>query len=111
MKEQEKIKSEYEKIKKGYEIKINNNNLRIEINNDEIIFTLIIGISSYKYIKKYKYDEIIKELDILEYKNINEVSDFLVKFECKIINEEKIKKIIINNKEINLNKKIFTIKN
>ena len=109
MEEQETISPEYEEIKKEYEIKINNNNnLRIEINNDKIIFTLIIGISYYKYIKKYKYDEIIKELDMLEHKNINEVYDFLIKSEYKIINEEKIKKIIINNKEINLNEKLLT---
>ena len=45
---------------------------------------------------------------MLENKNINEVYDFLIKSEYKIINEEKIKKIIINNKEINLNEKLLT---
>ena len=107
MEDQETISPEYEEIKKEYVININNNNLIIEINNDEIIFTLIIGISYYKYIKKYKYDEIIKELNMFECKNIEEVYICLVNSEYKIINEEKIKKIIINNKEINLNKKII----
>ena len=73
MVEQETITPEYEEIKKEYEIKINNNKLRIELNNDEIIFILIIGISYYKYIKKYKYEEIIKELEIINYKNIKDI--------------------------------------
>ena len=50
--EQEKIRKEY------FEIKINNNKLRIEINNDKILFILIAGISYYKYIKEYNYDKI-----------------------------------------------------
>ena len=79
MSEQETIRPESEESKKLYEIKINDNKLRIEINNDEIIFILILGISYYKYIKKYKYDEIIKELDILDYKDINEVYEHLIK--------------------------------
>ena len=108
MEDQETISPEYEEIKKEYVININNNNLIIEINNDEIIFTLIIGISYYKYIKKYKYDEIIKELNMFECKNIEEVYICLIKSEYKIINKEKIKKIIINDKEMNLNKKILT---
>ena len=50
--DKEKINPEYEEIKKEYEIKINDNILRIEINNDKIISILIIGISNYKYIKE-----------------------------------------------------------
>ena len=42
-----------EEIKKEFEININENKLRIEINNDEIVFVLLIGISYYKYIKKF----------------------------------------------------------
>ena len=61
MEEQGTIEQEYEQINKEYEIKINDNKIRIEINNDEIIIILIIGISYYKYIKKYKYEEIIKD--------------------------------------------------
>ena len=108
MEEQEKITPEYEEIKKEYEIKIDNNNLTIEINNDEIIFTLIIGISFYKYNKKYKYDEIIEELDIFGCKDIEEVYNYLIKSEYKIINKDNIKKIKVNNKEINLYEKILT---
>ena len=49
-----------ERIKKEYEIKIDDNKLRIKINNDKIIFILILGLSYYKYIKEYKYNEIIR---------------------------------------------------
>ena len=54
MEEQETIGPEYEEIKEEYEIKINEDKLRIEINNNEIKFILMIGISNYKYIKKYR---------------------------------------------------------
>ena len=47
MDEEETITPEYEEINKEYEIKINDNILRIEINNNEIIFILRIGISYY----------------------------------------------------------------
>ena len=103
MTEEETITPEYEEIKKEYEIKINDDKLRIEINNDEIIFILIIGISNYKYIKNYRYEEIKKELK-LEYKNIKEIYEYLIKSEYEIKKEEK--KIIINkNKEIKLEEK------
>ena len=93
MDNQETIEPEYEEIKKEYEIKINDDKLRIEINDNEIIFILIIGISHYKYIKEYKYEEIIKEL-LLDYKDIKEVYEYLIKSEYEIKKEEK--KIIIN---------------
>ena len=41
---------EYEKIKKEYEKKINDDKLKIKINDNKIIFILLIGISHYKYI-------------------------------------------------------------
>ena len=104
--DQETIEPEFEEIKNEYEIKINDSKLRIEINNDEIKFILIIGISHYKYIKEYKYDEIIKELNISNKKDINEVYELLINSEYKIIKEEK-KIIINNNKEIILNEKII----
>ena len=94
MVEQETINPEYEEIKNKYEIKINDNILRIEINNNKIIFILIIGISYYKYIKEYKYEEIIKELEILNYKDIKEVYEYLIKSEYEIKKEEKA--IVIN---------------
>ena len=106
MAEKELLTPEKEQINKRFEIKINNNKLRIEINNDEIIFTLIIGLSSYKYLKKLKYEEIIKELEILNYKDIKEVYDYLIKSEYEIIKEEKT--IVINkNKKIKLEEKII----
>ena len=58
MEEQETITPEYEEINKEYEMKVNDNKLRIEINNDEIIFILIMDVLYYKYIKKYEYEEI-----------------------------------------------------
>ena len=103
MDEQETIEPEYEAIKKEYEKKINDDKLRIEINNDKIKFILLIGISYNKYIKEYKYEEIIKEL-VLDYKNIKEVYEYLINSEYEIKKEEK--KIIINkNKEIKLEEK------
>ena len=106
MVEQETINPEYEEIKNKYEIKINDNILRIEINNNKIIFILIIGISYYKYIKEYKYEEIIKELEILNYNDIKEVYEYLIKSEYEIKKEEKA--IIINkNTKIKLEEKII----
>ena len=78
-----------EGIKKEYEIKIDDNKLRIRINNDEIIFILILGLAYYKYIKEYKYNEIIRELEIKEKKDIKEIYEYLIKSEYKIIDEEK----------------------
>ena len=89
-----------------FEIKIKNNKLRIEINNDKIMFILITGISYYKYIKEYNYDEIVKELNLSENKNINNIYNDLIKSEYTIISDEK--KIIINDKEIKLNEKMLT---
>ena len=60
-----------------YEIKINDNILRIEINNEQIIYSLIVGLSYYKYIKEYSYEEIVNELDIKECKDIFEVYNYL----------------------------------
>ena len=89
-----------------FEIKSNNNNLRIEINNDKLIFLLTTDISYYKYMKEYYYDEIVKELNLLEYKDINEIYNYLFKSKYQIINDGK--KIIINDKEIELNEKLLT---
>ena len=89
-----------------FEINIKNNKLRIERNNDKIIFILTKEISYYKYIKENNYDEIIKELNLLDYKDINDIYNYLIKNEYKINDEEK--KIIINDKEIKLNEKLLT---
>ena len=69
-------------------MKINDDKLKIEINNNEIAFMLIIGISNYKYIKEYKYEEIKKELK-LDYKDIKEIFEYLKKSEYEIKIEEK----------------------
>ena len=45
MEEPETIEPEYLDIKKVYEIKIDNNKIKIEINKDEIIFSLFIDLS------------------------------------------------------------------
>ena len=105
MDEPETIEPEYLDIKKEYEIKIEDNKIRIEMNNDEIIFNLYIDLSYYKYIKEYKYEEIKKELDIKD--DIEKIYEYLVNSEYKIIEEEQ--KIIINgNKEIKLEEKVLT---
>ena len=99
------IEPEYEEIKKEYEMKINDNKLKIEIKNNKIIFILIIGISYYKYVREYKYEEIKKEL-LLDYEDMKEVYEYLIKSEYEIKKEEK--KIIINKKkEIKLEEKII----
>ena len=62
MDEPETIQPEYIEIKKEYEIKVNDNKIKIEMNNNEIIFSLIIDLSFNKYIKRFKYDEFRKNL-------------------------------------------------
>ena len=96
------------KLPEYYEIKINDNILRIEINNEQIIYSLIIGVSYYKYIKEYTYEEIVKELDIKECKDILEVYNYLKNKEHKIVNDDKVKKIIVNGKEIKLKEKTLS---
>ena len=72
-----------------FEVKINNDKLRIEINNDKLIFILTEFLSYYKYIKEYNYDKIVKDLNLLEFGDINNIYDYLIKSEYKIINKEK----------------------
>ena len=55
---------EYLEIKKEHEIRIDDNKIRIEMNNNEIIFTLIIDLSFNKYIKRYKHESFKKEFEI-----------------------------------------------
>ena len=94
MKDQETIDLEsIEKNKKFVKI-VNNNKIKIVLNENEIKFIIMIGISYYKYIRQYKYEEIIKELNIKD--NIEKIYDYLVNSEYKIIEEEK--KLIINDK-------------
>ncbi len=104
--EGETIDPELEEIKKEYEKIIDKNKLKIKIEDGEIIFILMTGLSCYKYIQKYKYEEIKKELGNLDFKDIKGVYEYLIKSDYKIINEDKI--IIINdNKHIKLNEMIL----
>ena len=52
---------EYLEIKKEHEIRIVGNKIRIEMNNNEIIFTLIKDLSFNKYIKRYKHESFKEE--------------------------------------------------
>ena len=53
---------EYLEIKKEHDIRIDDNKIRIEMNNNEIIFTLIIDLSFNKYIKRYRHESLKKNL-------------------------------------------------
>ena len=86
-----------------YEKRIDDNKLKIEIQNYNIKFTLIKALSLYKYIKDYRYKEFINQLNINKCKNIKEVYEYLITSEYTIMDEEK--KIKINNKEIKLTEK------
>ena len=68
MDEPETIEPEYVENKKEYEIKLDDNKIRIEMNSNEIIFSLIINLSFNKYVKRFKHDEFKKKFDISEKK-------------------------------------------
>ena len=96
---------EYLEIKKEHEIRIDGNKIRIEMNNNEIIFTLIIDLSFNKYIKRYKHDSFKKEFEKPKEESMINIYDKLINCEYEI--NEKEKKIIINNKkEIKLEEEI-----
>ena len=67
---------------------------------------LVVVLRHIGYIKRYKYEEIIKLLELEYNQDINEVYKFLINCEYKIKKEEKIL-IINNNKEIQLNQKLL----
>ena len=104
MEEPETIEPEYLEIKKEHEIRIDDNKIKIEMNNNEIIFALIIDLSFNKYIKRYKYDSFKKEFEIPKEAGKNNIYNKLVNYEYEI--NEKEKKLIINDisdkKEIKL---------
>ena len=97
MDEPETIEPEYLDIKKEYEIKIEDNKIRIEMNNDEIIFNLYIDLSYYKYIKRFKYDEFINNYEISKEKDINKIYNEIINYKYEI--NEKEKKLIINDEK------------
>ena len=75
------------------------------MNNNEIIFTLIIDLSFNKYIKKLKIDEFKKKFEIEEEKDLEDLYDDLINYEYEI--NEKEKKIIFDDdKEIKLEENI-----
>ena len=91
--EQETIEPEIGKeieMKKEYELNEGNKNyiLKIELNINEIIFelNLISEISYYNYIRKYKYNDIIKELNLSSniYNDITKIYNYFNIKEYKI---------------------------
>ena len=108
---QKSLEKEIIYYKKEYELYENNKKYKfiIELNNGDILFTLEIlsEISCYNYINKYEYKNFIKELNLsieINNENLNKLFDYfdlvLTKNDYKIINENKIKKLIINDKEL-----------
>ena len=103
MSDKNKIEPEYIEKKKEIVKTINDNKIKIVLNEDEIRFIIMIGISYYKYVREYKYEDIRKELNI---KDIENIYEYLIKSEYEIIEEDK--KLIINKKEIKLEEKELT---
>ena len=60
MNEQETMEEECVEMEKVHVISINDNKIIIEMNKEEIKFSLIIGLSFYKYVRRFKYEEIRK---------------------------------------------------
>ena len=105
MEEPEIIEPEINAIKEEHEIKIDDNKMRIEMNNNEIIFTLIIDLSFNKYIKRYKHDSFKKDFEIPKEESMINVYNELINCEYEI--NEKEKKLIINDsREIKLEEEI-----
>jgi len=76
-------------------------NISKEINNNEIIFSLIIDLSFNKYIKRFKHDELRKLFDMSKIYDLKYLYNILINIPYEI--NEKEKKIILGNgKEIKL---------
>ena len=88
--------SKHLEIKKEHEIRIDDNKIRIEMNNKEIIYSLIIDISFNKYIKRFNHDVFRKEFE-LEEVDIKEIWDEIINYIYEINTKEK--KIIVNDKK------------
>ena len=101
------IQTEYKINKKEHDIKINDNNIRIELDIDTIKFIVIIGLSFIKYERLFNYDEIKAELNMENNKDIQEIYNSLLKNHYEILEKEK-KLILDENKEIQLEEKPFT---
>ena len=73
-------------MKKEYEKKIDDYRIKIEFKDDRIIFTWLIGLCFNKYNKEYKYDELIKEWELSQYKKVFEY--LTEKAEYEVLEEE-----------------------
>ena len=93
MEEPETIEPETIEMKKEHEIRIDDNKIRIEMNDNEIIFTLIIDLSFNKYIKRYKHDAFKKDFKISKEENILNVYNDIINYEYEI--NEKEKKLLL----------------
>ena len=120
--ELETTNPEYDEIQKEHEIKLDDNKIRIEMNNNEIKFTLFIDLSFNKYIKRFKFDEFRKKYGFPETKNKNEIYNDLIYYEYEINEKDKTvyfdcdkkikfeEKIRLTNEEM-INELIYEIKN
>ena len=75
---------EYLEIKKEHKIRIDDNKIRIEMNNNEIIFTLIIDLSFSKYIKRYKHESFKEEFKMPKEESMINVYNDLINYEYEI---------------------------
>ena len=105
----EQAEKQSENVEKTeHTIIIDNDKIKIEIVNDEIKFTLTNGVSYHGYVKAYKYEEITGAIGLSDCKDLKEVFNKLIDSEFKI--KKETNQIIVNNKEITLEKVDFTDK-
>ena len=84
MEEPEIIEPEINAIKEEHEIKIDDNKMRIEMNNNVIIFSLIIDLSFNKYIKRFKHDELRKLFDMSKIYDLKDLYNILINIPYEI---------------------------
>ena len=101
MEEAETIEPECLEINEEHEIRIDDNKMVVEMNDNEIIFSLILDLSFNKYIKRFKHNIFIKEFEISEEEDLKDIYNEIINSEYKI--NEKEKQLIINDeKEIKI---------
>ena len=98
MEEPETIEPEYLEIKEGHEIRIDDNKIRIEMNNNEIIFTLIMDLSFNKYIKRYKHESFKEEFEMPKEETMKNIYNDLINYEYEINEKEKSLLLIMKRK-------------
>ena len=59
------------------------------MNNNEIIFILIIDISFNKYIKRYRHESFKKEFEISKEESMKNIYNDLINYEYEINEKEK----------------------